>query len=154
MHTDSKPHSIDGGLYVDNRGTVSFVNNFDFKGVDRFYTIRGHRPNEPRGWIGHRREQKWFHVIHGTVRIAVVKPDNWDLPTKNLPVEYFLLSATKPQLLYIPMAYATGCNFLSVDSILLIFSSGKIESAKIDEYRFPVNMWEINPIEDPLDSEK
>ena len=46
-----EPRLIDGGLHVDARGVVTHVNDFDFMGVDRFYTIRSHRPFEPRGWV-------------------------------------------------------------------------------------------------------
>jgi len=41
---------ISGGLHVDERGVVSFVNDFDFKGVDRFYTIRAHQTGKSRDW--------------------------------------------------------------------------------------------------------
>jgi dTDP-4-dehydrorhamnose 3,5-epimerase len=104
-----RPHIIDGGLHVDARGVVSFVNDFDFEGVDRFYTIRAHRPHELRGWVGHQRDQKWFFVVQGTALIAVVKPDCWDGPASNLPVERFVLSAAKPQVLHVPPGHATGC---------------------------------------------
>ena len=35
--TMDRPTLIEGGLHVDARGSVAFVNDFDFKGVDRFY---------------------------------------------------------------------------------------------------------------------
>ncbi len=140
---ERQPHIIDGGLHVDVRGTVSFVNDFDFEGVDRFYTIRAHRPHEVRGWVGHQRDHKWFFAVQGTTLIAVVKPDRWDVPTSNLPVERFTLSAVKPQVLHVPAGYATGSVNLSADTILMVFSSGKIEDAKMDDYRFSVDMWPI-----------
>ncbi len=34
---ESKPRLIDGGLHVDSRGIIAFVNSFDFKGVDNFF---------------------------------------------------------------------------------------------------------------------
>jgi hypothetical protein len=42
-------HLIQGGRHVDARGSVSFVNGFDFKGVDRFYWIQAGQPKVPRG---------------------------------------------------------------------------------------------------------
>ena len=36
-----------GGQAVDDRGTVSFVNDFDFNNVKRFYQVENHR----RGFI-------------------------------------------------------------------------------------------------------
>ncbi len=138
------PHIIDGGLHVDSRGTVTFVNNFDFKGVDRFYTIRAHRSHEPRGWRGHRVEHKWFTVLQGTVLLAVVKPDDWTLPASNLHVERFILSEAKPQILCVPAGHATGSMALSENAILLVFSSGTIEHAKKDNYLFPLDTWKID----------
>jgi dTDP-4-dehydrorhamnose 3,5-epimerase-like enzyme len=138
-----QPRIINGGLHVDARGTVSFVNDFDFKGVDRFYTIRAHRPQELRGWVGHQREHKWFFAVQGTTLIAVVKPDRWDCPSSSLPVERFVLSAAKPQVLHVPSGHVTGSVNLSADAILMVFSSGKIEDAKTDDYRFAVDTWLI-----------
>lgn len=141
----SRVRLIEGGLHVDVRGTVTHVNDFDFEGVDRFYAIRSHRPYEPRGWVGHRRDQKWFSAIQGTVLVAVVEPDDWTSPARDLPVQRFVLSAAKPQVLHVPAGYATGSVAMSEDAILMIFSSGKIEDAKDDDHRFPVGMWQIRP---------
>jgi dTDP-4-dehydrorhamnose 3,5-epimerase-like enzyme len=134
---------IEGGLHVDGRGVVTFVNDFDFKGVDRFYTIRWHRNCEPRGWVGHRREHKWFVAIQGMSLIAVVKLDSWESPASDLPVERFLLSAARPQVLHVPPGHATAIANLSADVILMVFSSGKIEDAKTDDYRFAVDAWPV-----------
>lgn len=140
---EPQPRLIEGGLHVDFRGTVSFVNDFDFKGVGRFYTIRAHRLQELRGWVGHQRDHKWFFAIQGTTLIAVVKPDRWDCPSSSLPVARFVLSAAKPQVLHVPAGYATGSVNLSADAILMVFSSGKIEDAKADDHRFAIDTWPI-----------
>ena len=139
----ARPQRIEGGLHVDVRGTVTFVNDFHFHGVDRFYTIQAHRPYEPRGWIGHQREQKWFFAVQGTVLVAVVQPDDWRLPAGNLPVERFVLSADKPGVLHVPAGYATGSLGLSEGAILMVFSSGIMQDVKADDYRFPVDTWPI-----------
>ena len=143
---ESNLRLIKGDLHVDTRGIVAFVKDFNFEGVDRSYVIRSHRSHERRGWVGHQREQKWFWAIQGTVLIAVVEPDNWERPTSSLPVKRFVLSSAKPKVLHVPAGYATGSMSLCANSILMIFSSGKIEDAKIDDYRFPVDTW---PMIDP-----
>lgn len=137
------PHIIDGGLHVDARGTVTFVNDFDFKGVDRFYTIRGHRSHEPRGWRGHRIEHKWFTVVQGTILLSVVKPDDWRLPASNLPVERFVMSGVKPEILSVSAGHATASMALSDGAILIVFSSGQIKDAKMDDYLFPLDTWQV-----------
>ena len=141
--TGNGPRIIKGGLHTDERGTVSFVNDFNFRGVDRFYTIRFARPGEPRGWVGHRRERKWFFIVQGHVSIAVVRPDNWREPSAGLPVQRFCLSASEPGVLHVPAGYATGSAALSADAILTVFSSGTIHDAGQDDYRFPTDRWPI-----------
>jgi dTDP-4-dehydrorhamnose 3,5-epimerase-like enzyme len=135
------PRVIIGGRHTDARGTLTFVNDFDFKGVERFYTI--HAP-QPRGWNGHRRESKWFTVVSGTMLIAVVKPDHWEQPDSGLPVQRFLLSGDKPSILCVPPGHATGMVNITHDALVIVFSSGKIECAREDDYRFPTNQWDIS----------
>ena len=135
---------IKGGLHVDERGVVSFVNDFDFKGVDRFYTVKAHKIGEPRGWIGHRREHKWFIALAGTVMVCAVTPDDWKKPSQDLTVERFALSAVQPAILHVPPGHATASAMLSHDALLGIFSSGKIESASEDDWRYPCNYWSIS----------
>ena len=137
---------ISGGLHVAERGVVSFVNDFDFKEVERFYTIREHAAGEPRGWIGHRKEQKWFTALTGTVLVAVVAPDQWEFPASNLPVERYVLSALKPTVLHVPAGHATASIMLSSDALLGIFSTGKIADAGKDDWRFDVETWAIESV--------
>ena len=135
---------IKGGLHLDERGVVSFVNDFDFKGVDRFYTVKAHKIGEPRGWIGHRREHKWFIALAGTVMVFAVTPDDWQRPSQDLTVERFALSAVQPAVLHVPPGHATASVMLSHDALLGIFSSGKIDSASVDDWRYPCNYWMIS----------
>src|ERR1035437_461447 len=137
------PYLIPGGRRVDNRGSVSFVNGFDFKGVDRFYWIHSSQPNVPRGWVGHQREHKWFSVIRGEVLVAVVRLDDWASPSRDLAVARFTLSAASPQVLHVPPGHATGSVHLTSEAILMIFSSGRIEDASSDDFRFPIEHWPI-----------
>jgi len=140
------PCLIDGGLQVDVRGKVGFVNGFDLKHVDRLYWVRAHQPNCPRGWVGHRREQKWFWVLQGEMLLAVVRPDRWSTPARDLPVQCHVLSASKPQVLHVPPGYCTASVDLAGGAILLVCSSGRIEEAKTDrrdDFRFAPDYWKI-----------
>ena len=137
------PHLIQGGRHADERGSVSFVNGFDFKGVDRFYWIQAGHANVPRGWVGHQRDHKWFSVVRGEVLVAVVRPDQWQHPRRDLPVARYTLSAANPQVLHVPPGHATGSVNLNKQAVLLVFSSSKIEAAKSDDFRFPVDYWPI-----------
>ncbi|HZI69207.1 MAG TPA: hypothetical protein VFD44_05835, partial [Hanamia sp.] len=55
-----------------------------------------------RAWQGHQQEEKWFYVVEGSFKIAVVKPDNWQHPSLNLPVEEYKLSADKYKFCIFP----------------------------------------------------
>lgn len=46
-----------------------FTNEFDLKGVSRIYTIRAHDTGKIRGWVGHRREHKWFAALSGLLSL-------------------------------------------------------------------------------------
>jgi hypothetical protein len=75
-------HMIQGGRHVDERGNVSFVNDFDFKGVDRFYWVQPAHRHIPRGWVGHQRtinglasfagkcSSLWFSRITGSIPVG------------------------------------------------------------------------------------
>lgn len=141
--SDKSVGIIKGGLHVDERGVVSFVNDFDFMGADRFYTIKAHTTGKIRGWIAHKKQQKWFTALAGNLLVAVVAVDDWENPSKDLKIQCFTLSALQPGILRVPPGYAIATVMLSPDSLLGVFSSGKIETAVDDEYRFPEGMWVI-----------
>lgn len=137
------PRLIEGGLHVDERGVVSFVNDFDFAGVRRFYMIRAHRPGQQRGWIGHRKEAKWFVAAAGTVLVAVVRPDDWEKPSRDLPVQRFVLSAVKPAVLHVPAGHATGSVGLTDEAVMVVYSSVSLNEAKGDDWRYEGRMWSL-----------
>lgn len=134
---------IEGGLHVDQRGVVSFVNDFDLKNVDRFYTVRAHTVGEPRGWVGHQCEHKWFSPLSGTMLVAVVAPDDWELPSSNLLVQRYVLSSLKPAVLHVPAGHTIASVMLTADALLGVFSSGRIEDAEKDDWRFDVGTWDV-----------
>ncbi|HET6251990.1 MAG TPA: hypothetical protein VFE47_30170 [Tepidisphaeraceae bacterium] len=138
---EEQPQLITGGLHADARGSVSFVNDFHFAGVERFYTIRFAAADMPRGWVGHRREKKWFTVIEGTVIVSVVKPDDWQSPSRGLEVSRYMLSSQAPAVLCVPGGYATCSTAKTDGAILMVFSSGKFESAQEDDFRYPIETW-------------
>ncbi len=138
-----KTELIHGGLHVDARGVLCFVNDFDFQGVDRCYTVRAHTVNEPRGWVGHRKEDKWFSPLSGTMLISVVAPDDWEYPSSDLLVQRYVLSSLKPAVLHVPAGHATASMMLTTDALLGVFSSGKITDAGKDDWRFDIGTWDV-----------
>ena len=64
---------ITGGLAIDDRGQVSFVNDFSFDKVKRFYTVSNHRQGFVRAWHGHKKESKYILVVQGAALVGTVK---------------------------------------------------------------------------------
>ena len=139
---------IKGGLSVDDRGEVGFVNDFNFKDVKRFYTLFNHSRGFVRAWHGHKKESKYFYVIKGSALLAAVKIDSWENPDSGLKVESFTLSEKSPSILFIPAGYANGFMSLTEDCKLVVFSTASVEESLKDDFRFPARYWDPWNIEE------
>lgn len=141
-----------GGIAVDDRGSLRFVNDFDFQGVKRFYQVENHRRGFIRAWHGHLKEAKYVYVASGTALVGVtplIQHDNMLEPGGYVPsnrdVKRFVLSAKAPQVLYIPPGYANGFKNLEDGTIILFFSTTTLEESKGDDLRFShtlVDIWQ------------
>jgi dTDP-4-dehydrorhamnose 3,5-epimerase len=136
-----KPILIEGGLAVDDRGELRFVNEFKFDGVKRFYIVNNHQAGFVRAWHAHRREAKYVFVSRGAAIVAVVEIDDWEKPSPNSEVHRFVLSAVKPSILYIPPGYANGFKTLTADTQLIFFSTATLEESRGDDIRYDVYYW-------------
>ncbi len=137
----NQPSIIQGGNFADDRGLISFVNDFDMSPVKRFYHISPKDPSIIRAWQGHQIESKWFHVSAGKFQVRLIQVDNWETPSKDLPYTEFILSAADSQVLHIPGGYANGFRALEENSSLLVFSDIGIDNAADDDFRFPADYW-------------
>lgn len=136
-----KPILLQGDISVDDRGVVSFVNDFDFANVKRFYTVKNHRQGFVRAWHAHRRESKYVSVIQGAAIIAAAKIDNWENPSKDIVVHRFILSSEKPAVLFIPKGYANGFMNLTEDAQLMFFSTSTLQESQGDDVRYDAYYW-------------
>ncbi len=151
--SDPVPKLIEGGISVDDRGSVSFVNDFWFPGVKRFYVVKNHERGFVRAWHAHKHESKWLTIVSGTALAGTVKivgdinkPDKLDIPS-GLKQRH-ILSATKPSILYIPAGYANGLKVLTNDYIAIYFSNKTAQETGDDDYRYPwyyfgESIWEV-----------
>jgi dTDP-4-dehydrorhamnose 3,5-epimerase len=131
----------EGGLAVDDRGTVSFVNEFKFENVRRFYKVENFSRDVIRAFHGHLKEGKYIHVVTGSIILAAVPLDNVAAPDKQAKLSRFVLSARRPCVLHIPAGYAHGYRALENGSQILFFSTATLEESKGDDYRFPADYW-------------
>ncbi len=132
---------MQGGLGIDDRGEVGFVNDFAFTGVKRFYTVKNHRKGFIRAWHAHKRESKYVTVVQGAAIIGVVKIDNWENPSKDLNIHRYVFSAGKPSVLFIPHGFANGFMNLTEDTVLVFFSTATLEESHGDDTRYDAYYW-------------
>ena len=142
------PYMIEGGLAVDDRGTVAFANDFNLPNVKRIYFVSNHRAGFIRAWHGHVREAQYVTPVHGTSVVGTVKVDDWESPSKDLPVNRFVLSEYKPSIVYIPPGYASGFMSLTAGAKLLFFSTVTFEESQADHVRFDAHYWDAWQIAD------
>ncbi|MCB9201504.1 MAG: dTDP-4-dehydrorhamnose 3,5-epimerase family protein [Flavobacteriales bacterium] len=140
----SEPKLIAGGNHSDNRGELSFVNDFDFSDVSRFYIVSNSKEKPLRAWQGHRYDHKYFYCVNGSFKIFYVKVDNWEQPSSNLTVKCVELNQERSQVFYLPSGYANAILSLEEDSKLITFSKLKLEDTEGDYFRYDEKMWNIN----------
>lgn len=138
-----RTHIFNGGLAVDDRGEIAFVNEFNFKGVKRFYMVSNHKAGFVRAWHAHRNEAKFVTAVLGEAVVGTVKIDNWEKPSRDLSVERFVISSKKPQVLYIPPGYANGFMSLTPDLKLIFFSTATLQESAKDDIRYDARYWDI-----------
>lgn len=135
------PTLVEGQIRVDDRGSVSFVNEFDFRAVKRSYLVANHRAGFVRAWHAHRNEAKYVTVVQGAAVIAAVKIDNWEKPSATAKVHRYVLSAANPGVLFIPAGYANGFMSLTEDAKLMFFSTSTLDESRGDDVRYDARYW-------------
>lgn len=132
---------IRGGVAVDDRGSLRFVNDFDFAGVKRFYQVQNHRRGFIRAWHGHRLEGKYVWAASGSALVGAVPLDapQGDLGT----VRTFVLSEQNPAVLWIPPGHYNGFMTLEEHTRLQFFSTSTLEQSNGDDIRLPFDAWDI-----------
>ena len=145
---ENKPVLLQGGVAVDDRGEVGFVNGFEFDDVKRFYTVKNHRQGFVRAWHAHRKEAKYVTVVEGAALIGAVAIDNWEKPSQETEIFRFVLSATKPSVVFIPSGYANGFMSLTEGVRLMFFSTSTLEESQGDDIRYDARYWDIWQIEE------
>lgn len=129
---------IQGGVAKDHRGQIRFVNDFDMSLVKRFYIIKNLDTELVRGWRAHKIEQRWFYVLSGSFSVDLVKIDNWEVASPDLPVDNMIISAANLRVLHVPAGYATAFKALEPESELLVYADYGIEHAVNDDHTYPL----------------
>ena len=125
-----RPELIVGGSHSDVRGVLRFCNDFDMSAVKRFYTIANSVAEPVRGWIGHKRETKWFFPLKGVTAIWV-EPMN--LTAENAK-DVFVLEEEKPSVLKVPPGN-WFCIKQDGTAEVMVFSDCKVGEFENDDFR-------------------
>ncbi|MFN4362646.1 WxcM-like domain-containing protein [Chryseobacterium hispalense] len=136
-----KPGIIKGKSFADDRGSLFFNNDFNASQIKRIYYIENKDTQFIRGWTGHKIEQRWFSAVQGSFMIKLIKINDWEKPSENLPVLEFELNSDNLDVLHVPKGYASAIQSRDENSRLLVmadYSLGEIA----DDYRFPINYFE------------
>ena len=130
-----------GGFHEDQRGKVSFANDFDMTLIKRFYQINHPYTDIIRGWQGHQKESKWFYCVEGQFTINYIQPKDWQNANGDEHVYRIELSCSNPQVLHIPSGFVTGIKAILANSILMIYSDFTVSESQADDFRFDINTW-------------
>lgn len=135
------PRLITGAAVVDDRGSLAFVNDFDFADVKRFYIVANHTRGFVRAWHGHQHEAKYVTVVQGAAIVAAVAVEDWSHPDPMAKVHRFVLSSRTPAVLYIPAGHANGAMTLTDDTLIQYFSTATVAESRGDDVRLDARFW-------------
>ena len=96
-----------------------------------------------RAWHAHRREAKYVLAVSGAAVVGAVLIDDWEKAGTQPGTGRFVLSASKPAVLYIPAGYANGFMSLTADLKLMFFSTSTLEESQGDDIRYDARYWDI-----------
>lgn len=126
---------ITGSRYQDDRGIITYNNDFDASQIKRIYTIENHSTDFIRGWQGHKVEQRWFACMKGSFEVSVIVVDNFTNPSKDLIIQKYLLTDDVLTYLHIPSGCITAIQAKEEGSKLLVLADYGLGEIN-DEYRY------------------
>lgn len=129
---------IPGKKHQDERGVITYNNDFDASAVKRIYTIENHSTEFIRGWQGHKIEQRWFACMKGGFEISVIQVDDFESPSKDLEVQKYNLDEGELTYLHVPSGCITAIKATSKDSKLLVLADYLLGEIN-DEYRYSLD---------------
>jgi len=133
---------LEGRKHQDERGIITYNNDFDASQIKRIYTLENFSEDFVRGWQGHQLEQRWFACMKGIFEISVIVVDDFGNPSSDLAVEKYILTDDVLTYLHIPAGCITAIRAKKTNSKLIAFSDytlGEID----DEYRYNLDYFKL-----------
>ena len=137
------PTLIEGKRFVDDRGSLTFMNDLALNQFKRFYMVQNHSQGFIRAWHGHLKESKLFFPIEGAIQVGVAKLDSKGQPDRAVKALSYVLDSGTPSGLFIPAGFANGSKSLTPDAKILILSTSTLEESKGDDFRLSYDEWNI-----------
>ncbi|WP_258319652.1 WxcM-like domain-containing protein [Chryseobacterium chendengshani] len=129
---------LKGEKNQDERGIITYNNDFDASQIKRIYTIENHSTEFIRGWQGHKVEQRWFACIRGSFKVSVIVIDHFENPSKELTIQTYVLKDDVLTYLHIPSGCITAIQSKQKGSKLLVLADYKLGEIS-DEYRYSLD---------------
>lgn len=126
---------LEGRKHSDERGIITFNNDFDASIINRIYTIENLSIDFIRGWQGHKIEQRWFACMKGSFEISVIEVDDFTNPSKDLTIKKYVLTDEVLTYLHIPSGCITAIQSKEERSKLLVLADYGLGEIN-DEYRY------------------
>ena len=133
---------LEGKKHQDERGTITYNNDFDASQFKRIYTIENHSTDFIRGWQGHKVEQRWFACMKGSFEVSVIAVDDFEKPSEKLTIQKYLLQDDTLTYLNIPSGCITAIQAKQEGSKLLVLADYRLGEIN-DEYRFNLDYFNI-----------
>jgi hypothetical protein len=134
----------EGNSFSDDRGKVTFNNDFNAAEIKRLYFIENNDTTFVRGWQGHQIEKRWFVAVKGSFTISVINLDDFNNPSPDLKPQRHKIYTDNFPILHVPPGNITSIQALEANSKLMVMSDylmGEIQ----DEYRFPIDYFKNTP---------
>lgn len=127
---------ITGCKHEDERGIITYNNDFNASEIKRIYTIENHSTDFVRGWQGHKIERRWFACMQGSFDISVIEVDDFARPSKDLKIKKYTLTDEILTYLHVPAGCITAIQSRFAGSKLLVLADYMLGEIA-DEYRYP-----------------
>ncbi len=129
------PKFLEGKKHQDERGIITYNNDFDATSIKRMYTIENADLHFIRGWQGHKIEQRWFSAMKGTFKIQILSIAYFEKGLKDLQPYCFVLKADQMDILHVPAGFVSSVQALEEGAKLLVLADYKVGEVD-DEFRF------------------
>lgn len=132
---------LKGSKVTDDRGSLTFNNEFKLTDVKRVYIVENHGANFIRAWHGHKNEKKYIMCLSGAA-IVCYRP----LDGSHTVVRKVL--SPNGDVLEIPAGMYNGWKSLTDDTKLMVFSCSTLEESLNDDIRkeveyFDTSCWQV-----------